>query len=169
MEGSTHRSAGIAISLITLQPSTVPQCIATIVGGTIGGTISDIDVKSSVKAGKYKWQDIVSDIVLVIIMLIIDYFYGDGICEAFISSLNKMTSIPILIFLIACIYGYNSSHRSFMHSIFCCVLLSVCMFYICKPLVAPFAIGFASHIILDLTNKKPVQILWPIKKNQTGF
>ena len=49
-----------------------------------------------------------------------------------------------------------------MHSFLAGIALSASLWYFCRPLAAPFAIGFASHILIDFFNKKKIQYLWPI-------
>ncbi len=69
-----------------------------------------------------------------------------------------------IIIVISLILGYYSSHRSFMHSIFAICLFTSMVWIAFKPLTIAFAVGYLSHILLELTNKKGVQLLFPLKK-----
>ena len=33
----------------------------------------------------------------------------------------------------------------------------------CPPLVPFFAVGYGSHLVLDVTNKQPIRLLYPLK------
>ena len=47
MMSKTHIAVGIAASLVVMQPSTIADCLAAVVGGAIGGDLPDIDVRSN--------------------------------------------------------------------------------------------------------------------------
>ena len=59
---------------------------------------------------------------------------------------------------------HYSSHRSLMHSIFAICLFTSMVWIAFKPLAIAFAVGYLSHILLDLTNRKNVQLFFPIKR-----
>ena len=66
-------------------------------------------------------------------------------------------------FLLLCAFGKEQPHRSFMHSIPALVSLTGCV-EIIFPLAAPyFAIGFISHLTLDLCNRRDERLLYPLK------
>ena len=104
--------------------------------------------------------------VIALITLVADYFNGSGICAYLSEHWGLSTVVGAVAFIAVCIFGAFSKHRTFTHSVLALVVLSIALWLVCPQLVAPFAIGFASHIVLDLTNKKDVQILYPSEKGK---
>ena len=167
MTGSTHIAVGVASSFAILQPKTVPECICAVTGGAIGGMICDIDSPGKRKSMDYRddpfgWQIAVFVILGVVILLGLDYLAGEGSVEYIMTHIGLPLGIGAAVFTGLCIYGTTTIHRTFMHSILAGVLLSASLCFFCRPLATPFAIGFASHIIIDFFNKKKIQYLWPI-------
>ena len=60
--------------------------------------------------------------------------------------------------------GTSQPHRSFMHSFAALALLTACVDIIYPDASAYFAVGFLSHLVLDVLNRKPEKLLWPWKK-----
>ena len=57
-----------------------------------------------------------------------------------------------------------SSHRGFSHSLMALALETLCVWLVFPAAAMPFAIAFASHLLLDLMNKRPLRLLYPAKK-----
>ena len=51
-----------------------------------------------------------------------------------------------------------------MHSFAALALLTACVDMIYPDASACFAVGFLSHLALDILNRKPEKLLWPWKK-----
>lgn len=66
--------------------------------------------------------------------------------------------------MVLTIVGFNTKHRLFTHSILGWFLFGIIMFFLCRPITIPFAVGYASHIIADLFNKKGEQLFFPFKR-----
>ena len=58
----------------------------------------------------------------------------------------------------------GSGHRGFSHSIAALLLETACLKLIFPAAALPFAAAFASHVLLDLMNKRPVRLFYPVKK-----
>ena len=58
----------------------------------------------------------------------------------------------------------GSGHRGFSHSLLALVLETACLQMIFPAAALPFAAAFASHVLLDIMNKRPVRLLYPLKK-----
>ena len=69
-------------------------------------------------------------------------------------------------FLMLWVKGYQSSHRAFTHSLLAAALFSISIAIIYCPLGGYCFIGYLSHLLLDLTNKKGIQIFYPSKKSK---
>lgn len=179
MLGKTHMAAGAATALAVLQPTTVSGCICALAGGIVGGWIPDIDMRgrsSSGGAGKdgedgeelaahagERWQILVFVLVAVAICLAVDYFAGDGMCEYVANHLGIPMAVAGAVFAATCAYGIASAHRTVTHSILGGVALTGSMHFICAPLAPAFALGYASHVVLDLFNKRRIQLFWPLR------
>ena len=64
-------------------------------------------------------------------------------------------------FVLICALGMNIKHRAFMHSFFCMVALSFCVFLINPDIVPFFMISFLAHIFLDYLNSYDIWFMYP--------
>ena len=178
MLGKTHMVVGAATALAVLQPSTVSGCLCAAAGGVIGGWICDIDVRNYSAGGEdgdgeseeelvahsdERWQVFVFVLIIAAICFVADYFAGDGMCAYITSHLGIPMIVAVALFVIVCAYGIISAHRTVMHSILGGIVLSSCVNVLCAPLAPAFALGYASHVGLDLFNKRRLQLLWPLE------
>lgn len=166
MTAQTHEAIGIATALLVIQPHSLAEVVCATAGGMIGGVIADIDVNNHKGHADYKKDELLlgHTIVFAGILLAIDYLLGNGVCKYVLNNSSHITMTCSIIIVISLILGYYSSHRSFMHSIFAICLFTSMVWIAFKPLTIAFAVGYLSHILLDLTNKKGVQLFFPIKK-----
>ena len=65
--------------------------------------------------------------------------------------------------IMVCTFASISSHRGFSHSLLALGLEAASLWLILPSAVLPFVIAFLSHILLDLTNKKPLRLMYPMK------
>ena len=162
MMSKTHIAAGIATSLAVLLPATASGCLAAVAGGAVGGIICDIDVQSSEFARDTRQgQAIVAIIVAAAITA--DLLGGFGICARIAEQVDANTALGVGGIAAIGYLGTRSAHRTFAHSLLALCLYCTAIYLAAPQLMAPFALGFASHIVLDLLNKQPVQVLFPLK------
>jgi len=166
--GSTHIAVGIASSLAIMQPKSVPDCLCAITGGMIGGMICDIDSPGKrdsmdIRDDQYGWQLVVYFVLIIGFLMFLDYLSGNGAVAFIVDNAGPLLFASVAIFVGLCIYGTRTSHRTFMHSLLAGALMSASVWFFCQPVAIPFAIGFASHLLIDFLNKKKVQYLWPLK------
>lgn len=158
----THIAVGVAASLALLQPATLGGCFACAIGGAVGGDVCDIDVKpSDYVRDALHGRVIVSTIVAA--ALLADYLTGSGLCAYFATHAAPKMALGACGLILAGIWGYMSKHRTFSHSVLGLVLMGASLWLVCPMLVPSFAIGYASHVALDLLNYKKVQLLYPFK------
>ena len=162
MMSKTHIAVGVAASLAILQPATLGGCLACVIGGAVGGDICDIDVKPSdyVRDALYG-HVIVSTIVSV--ALLADYLLEAGLCAYFAEHAGPEMAAGAIVLILAGIWGYRSKHRTFSHSFLGFAVMTAALWFVCPMFAAPFAIGYACHVALDLLNRKKVQLLYPFK------
>ena len=166
MRQQAHAVIGMTTALLVVQPKSFAEVACATAGGLIGGVIADIDVnnhngsKDNIKDGLLFGYCI----AFLCIILAADYLLGNGICKYVLSQSRYTILICSLLIAMVLIFGYRSSHRSFMHSIFALCFFTAMIWIAFKPATIPFSVGYLSHILLDLTNKRGVQLLFPYKK-----
>lgn len=165
MLGKTHVSAGMAASLLVLQPVSIAPLACALLGGALGGWISDIDVRGA----KLVRGTIVS--VCVAALAFANRFLAEVLpraaaLRAIAPEMGPASVVGAALFAGVTLFGSFTAHRTFTHSIVGCALwyVAVCLLW---PQIAPaFGIGLCSHLILDLLNKAPkgsMQLFFPLK------
>ena len=77
--------------------------------------------------------------------------------------LHSIHGVGALLFLIACIVGYNTPHRTFTHwliGLICFTVPFIMMTNITLGLW--FGVGMLSHQTIDMLNKKKITWLYPL-------
>ena len=168
MQGKAHIATGVAVSLAVLQPATLAGCFAAVIGGAVGGDIPDIDQPpSNGVRDALHGRVIVS--TLCAAMLAADYITNAGICDYVVANASPRLALAAVAIVALCAFGYTCKHRTFTHSLLFGALMTQAFWYVCPALATPFAIGFASHIVLDLLNYQKLQLLWPLKQGTFSF
>lgn len=165
MDSNTHIAVGVAAAFMIMQPSVeVKELVLGSTLAVIGSLISDIDIHNS-KANKAIDKIIWIIGITGVTSLIIDYFFNLGIYTGILNNIAIMKVIvSISLFSIVIMFAKTTSHRSFSHSLIGIVAFCVPVSLIFNNMSKYFLIGIISHIIIDLFNKKRVQIFYPIKK-----
>ena len=162
MMGKTHLTVGIAAALAVSQPSTVPGCLAAVLGGAIGGVLCDIDTLRN-KGNNDSIAVQLSALALGALILAADWYLNTGIIRYVLTLGEKRLVYGAIALFTLWIIGFFSDHRGFTHSIAAGALFAQAVWMLCPPVVIPFAAAYASHIILDLLNKKGLRLLYPLK------
>ncbi len=164
MMGHTHLAVGVGTGLAIIRPKTWPELLVGIGAGALGGLICDIDVGTS-KSHKQADMITILSAVIVAAVILVDWLFHIGIQERLMQNETfAQVFTPMIIFIGICAYGKGTSHRTFMHSLLAMTLLTACV-GVMLPIAAPyFGLGFLSHIILDIFNKKRVRVFWPSQK-----
>lgn len=163
MMSKTHVTVGIASSLgLALSFQNSPNnVLVAIAFGAMGGTAPDVDILDD----DYKHDALIGQLIplsLCVFMLGLDWLFHFGILSSIISQ-NILAIVGIIGYLILYIKGYHSEHRGFTHSFLSLLLFSIAISFI-YPLAVPFyAIGYFSHLAIDLLNKKGIQLFFPFK------
>lgn len=165
MLGATHLSIGITAALAVIHPKNIQECIAVTGIAACGAVISDIDADQS----KVRRQaDLLLGLgtILLAAVFIAEAKFHINLTQ-YLSGRQTLSerTVAVGIFIILCVIGRMTSHRTFMHSIIADILFSitVCVMFSAQAAIA-FAIAFATHILLDWPNCKGIQILWPYPK-----
>lgn len=164
MNSKTHMYVGAAASLAILQPVGVGNSLIGIAGGLLGGWLCDIDLNTKSDLGDY----FAGAELLAVLGIIgaLDFFFGFGIIDYILVHRSIISAVGAALFVLLGVLGAKwpalNPHRTFMHSLLAVALFSVALALAFPPIVLPFAIGMLLHILLDLTNKSGVQILFPL-------
>lgn len=174
MQGKTHNMVGVACALSAAEIATMgnmsPETmVLATVAGSFGGLIPDIDIKHS-KARTQLYKVIVTLICTIAGLSVMETMFG----VKWLSELTNHTNDTRMIaggVLLLCLYAYGmtTAHRSFMHSITVLTASTICVFITLPSLAPYYAIGYASHLFIDLFNHKREQLLWPSEKGNLCF
>lgn len=162
MMGDAHIAAGAAAALLVSQPESAGACLAAIAAGAAGGVIADCDVKSS-RARRDALLGRLAVAGIAAGALAADFCMGTGLCDAALAHLGARTVAGVAAFAALTFAGARTEHRSFTHSLAGMAAFCVAAWLAFPPLAHSFAAGYASHLALDLANKKGVRLLWPSK------
>ena len=165
MMGKTHISVGVATAFLVTQPVTLEGFSVAVIGGATGGIISDMEVRSNSKFRDALHARLIV-LVLTMVFLIVDVITQGPIISSVLHSSSQRLIAGSAILIALVIFGRFTSHRTFTHSLLGLVSLSAGVWLLCPPLTAAFAAGFISHVLLDLLNKQPIQIFYPIEKGK---
>ncbi len=165
----THLAAGYAAVLWTFSPDTIAELILCTGTAAIGSVVSDVDASASRSKNDLAKVSAVTFLSIAGV-LAVDHFAGTDIASRFSSSTSLVRLFTgFLIFLGVCIFGEHLPHRSFMHSIAGTAAVTV-SFSLILPSAAPYmAVSMLSHIIIDMLNKKKIQLFYPLPKPRIGF
>jgi inner membrane protein len=163
MMSKTHIAVGIAASLAVLQPQTVSACIPVVLGGAVGGLLSDVDVRANAHSRDAS-QGRAIDAVLAVVLLVADWATKGELTSYSLAHLGSQQVAGVLAFLGLSVAGALSAHRSFKHSLLGLVLFTGALWLVCAPIIPAFVVGFISHVVLNVLNKTPVRILFPVRR-----
>ncbi|MGM9616155.1 metal-dependent hydrolase [Butyricicoccus sp.] len=163
MLGKTHMAVGVAVGLAVMHPKNIQELIVGTGTLAVGSVISDIDIGTS-DSHKDADKIIALAVFACAAVAAVETTMHFGIYERMMRNSSLLRIVAgTAVFLLICAFGKEQPHRSFMHSIPALVLLTGCV-EIVFPLAAPyFAIGFLSHLALDLCNRRDERLLYPLK------
>ena len=163
MMGRTHVACGVAAALLALRPDTPAGCLRAVLAGAVGGVVCDLDASTPRTRRDARSARLIAA-ALTVTVLACDRVISAGLWDSLLEHAGLPAAFGAAGFLAVCLLGIFSGHRSFMHSLAACALLSGAL-WLAWPAAAPmFAAGFLSHLALDLTNHRPIRLLYPLKK-----
>lgn len=163
MLGKTHMIVGVSASLAITVPNTAPEFLIAVGLGAIGGVISDIDVETS-NIHRNIGRVVLLTIVSAAVILGLDIFLKTGIIHKIMEDSSILRIVAgCLLFIIICAFGREQPHRTFMHSFLALLLLDAALGLIWPKLILYFTVGFLSHLVIDVLNKKKLSLWYPLK------
>lgn len=168
VQGKTHAVVGVASTLLL---STNPTWYLDCVWGAVGALMPDVDTGKSMgaKATKKIMKcsgiaiGVLTGLCLLGIYLPIDEWF-ETVNVNGLEWLSYNSIIGFLGLMILCLLGRTQPHRGMTHSLFIMVCASFIVQTINPDFVQPFAIGYASHLLIDFLNYKGEELLFPISK-----
>lgn len=163
MLAKTHIAVGMAAAFSIVKPGTVAEALPVIAGGALGCLICDLDCdNSSEKSASGHWRAVMG--LVAAAALIEDYLLDAGMWRSLGQSSPYLWFAGLAGFVITCVFATGSGHRDFSHSLLAMALETWCLGLVFPVAALPFAAAFASHLLLDIMNKRPVRLLYPAKK-----
>lgn len=158
----THLAIGVGTALAVFHPQTAQGCCLAIMGGAVGGIMPDIDILDNDYTGDALLGQVIAA-GLTAGTLAIDWFLKLGIME-YLLLRNKILLIAgIVFFMVMYFVGMPQPHRGFTHSLVALLVYSLPILIMCPMVVPYYAVGFASHLVIDLFNKKKIRLFFPLK------
>ncbi|MDO5417223.1 MAG: metal-dependent hydrolase [Lachnospiraceae bacterium] len=163
MTGKTHLAVGTAAALCLLQPDTLKEWVLCLGAASIGSVISDIDASSSDSREELNKITALSVLAMTAVCFA-EYRWNLGILKSFDreSSLFRLFTGFVMLLAI-CSFGKNQPHRTFMHSLPGCLIVTAVVSLIYPDAAPYFLVSMLSHIAIDLLNRRGVQLLYPLK------
>ncbi|MBR3201640.1 MAG: metal-dependent hydrolase [Mogibacterium sp.] len=185
MLAKAHIAVGMAAAFSIVRPGTVAEALPVIAGGALGCLICDLDCENkSEKSDSSHWRVVM--VLVATAALIEDYLLDAGMWRSLGYSGNYLMDLlgqnrdalsgasgqigtylwfaGLAGFVITCVFASGSGHRGFSHSLLAMALETICLWLIFPAVTVPFVIAFASHVLLDIMNKRSVRLLYPSKR-----
>ena len=163
MLAKAHIAVGMAAAFSIVRPETVAEALPVIAGGALGCLICDLDCENrSEKSESSHWRAVM--VLVAAAALIEDYLLDAGMWRTLGHSGKYLWFAGLAGFVITCVFASGSGHRGFSHSLLALALETAFLWLVFPATALPFAIAFASHVLLDMMNKRSVRLFYPAKK-----
>lgn len=163
MMGETHVAVGAAAAVAIACPTSIGECLAAAAIGALGGVVCDLDVRTS-RVRRDALRARVAVLVFITVALAFGVLTRGVFGETLTMSVPVCIVAGVIVLVATGVFARRSGHRAFSHSLMALVLYSVGVGLLSVELVGPFAVGFLSHLVLDMLNKQPVRALYPMGK-----
>ena len=161
MLGKTHLAIGMAAALALIRPDTPAECFTALISGAVGGVLADMDtIRTDRRKGATQVHTFAA--VMTAALLMLDSVLDTGLC-AEIAQQNFNTIVAgTILFALLWVFGLCSDHRSFSHSLCAVCLFTWAVNMICPQMSRAFLTAYASHLVLDLLNKRSLKLFYPL-------
>ena len=163
MLAGTHLTIGLASALAICDPRNIDQAAPVIIGAAVGSIICDMDSKDTSRIRDALYGRVIGAAV-VGITVIWNAVQKGVFWETLMKIPLDRGLIGIVLFALSAVFAKKSGHRGYSHSLAALIIYAFALYMIDARFVLPFEIGFVSHILLDLTNKTPIRIFFPVKR-----
>ena len=161
MMGKAHRTVGMATALALTAVNTPAGIAAALAGGALGGVLPDVDTLKN----DYQSDALIAELLaagVVAAVAVLDFFLKWGICADVMAN-RALAIVGGVAMLALWVYGFPREHRTATHSLLLMLLFSVAAAFVHVPFGAAVLVGYLSHLLLDLLNKRGIQLFFPFK------
>ena len=138
------------------------DCLAALIGGALGAGACDMDLgRNDHRRDATLARRTAAAVALVCLAL--DAWLDAGLIRWTRGVPAHPLAAGLAVGAVLCLWGRCQPHRGATHSLLMTLLLGMCMKCICAPLSIPLMIGMGSHLALDMLNRRPVQLLYPLR------
>ena len=163
MMAKAHITVGMAAAFMITRPDSVPEMLPVITGASLGCLICDIDCEvKAERADSSRWRKVMA--LVAAVALIEDHLLDAGMWRSIGENGKYLWFAGVVGFVLTCTFASISAHRGFSHSLPAMLLETISLWLVFPTAALPFAIAFASHLVLDLTNMKSIRLFYPAKK-----
>lgn len=161
MMSKTHLAVGIAACLAAAPPTAEGLCYA-LMGGAAGSIVCDVDRSSERPSRDLKQGWGLAFTIFFAAFMHESYTnWRTFAAENLLAYPMRLVCIALLIVLL--LFAVNGAHRGFSHSLLMFIFSFALIFLISRQTSLFYGIGFLTHLLLDVLNKKPVRIFYPAK------
>lgn len=162
MMGKTHLAVGMAAAMAVVRPDSPAGCVAALAAGAVGGVLCDVDtLRNEGHNDSIAIQ--LAALGIAAALLALDWFRNLGLCALTMGLGRERLLYGAVGFGVVWLLGLFSSHRGFTHSAAAGAMFALTVEQLCPPLTLPFAAAYASHLAIDLLNRKGIRLLFPLK------
>ena len=154
---------GLASALAICDPRNIDQAAPVIIGAAVGSIICDMDSRDTSRIRDALYGRVIGAAV-VGITVIWNAVQKGVFWETLMKIPLDRGLIGIVLFALSAVFAKKSGHRGYSHSLAALIIYAFALYMIDARFVLPFEIGFVSHILLDLTNRRPLKLFYPAKK-----
>lgn len=166
MSGDTHAAVGIAVGSLALSVAppaisgTVTGIAITLVASIIGALFPDLDLANS--KGSLMLNKALKFIVPVLVLGFLGIRFG--LIKRQRVGFSTVSLVAFCIFLLVGFFARTRPHREFTHSLLVLFGTTILIGLAFGSSVGVwYALGYASHLGIDLLNNKGESLLWPSK------
>lgn len=175
MNANVHTPVGLAtasgVALLVPAMNGTDKITLTLGLGcaVIGALIPDIDANNDSKA-KQEFRKVISYLSIFSIATVSYAMHTGRLQELASNFMHSIHGVGALLFLIACVIGYVSSHRTFTHWLLGLICFTVPFMMMTNfTLGLWFGVGMLSHQVLDMLDKRRITWLYPLPTNFTIY
>ena len=163
MLSKTHITIGLATALTLCAPQTPEDVLPVVVGGAIGSVICDIDCTYKRPTKDALIGRIVAGAIAAV-AIFLDARW-QGVLAQYYSHTGMVPIIVGALIFSALSHGVRGTdHRTVSHSLLAVAGWCLAVGLFCFPILPAFAVGITTHLLLDLVNIRPLQLLYPMKR-----
>lgn len=161
MMGITHVYIGTMSAVLLTELESPRSCLAALIGGSLGGILCDMDRDpGNRRSDAGQARRIACSITLACFAF--DLLFDLGLTRSMMQGKAAHRLAGLAGFLALSLFTMTQPHRGGSHSAAFALLSGLCAELICVGFGRPLLIGMSSHLALDLLNRRPLRLLYPL-------